>query len=388
MLRSVKYGLYGAVLAGMVAGTAAWQGVDKTVHLVVDGSPTTVHTTAGRVSGALADAGFKVGPHDIVAPAPTASVHSGSRVVLNRGRLLRLDVDGVHKDVWTTAPTVADALAQLGYSTSAFTSVSRSRRLPLSPTDIDIRTPRLVTVVHDGTKDRVATTDETVRQLLADLGVKVGAKDRVSPSPSAPVRAGMTVTVQHIGGRQQVVSKVLPYATKQQPTAALPSGTTKIVTPGRNGLAQLTYALVYIDGKLAGRTLVRTDVVTPPVTQVVQVGTGAARAAAAQGGPMAVDPGSAQAIAQRMVAARGWGNDQFSCLVSLWDKESGWRVNAANPSGAYGIPQALPGSKMASAGSDWQTNPATQITWGLGYIAGTYGTPCAAWGHSQQYNWY
>ncbi|PYY38737.1 hypothetical protein DEI89_00315 [Curtobacterium sp. MCBD17_030] len=100
------------------------------------------------------------------------------------------------------------------------------------------------------------------------------------------------------------------------------------------------------------------------------------------------DPGSAQAIGQQMVAARGWGNDQYSCLVSLWNKESGWRVNAYNPSGAYGIPQSLPGSKMASAGADWQTNPATQITWGLNYITGVYGTPCGAWAHSVSYNWY
>ncbi|MDQ1690900.1 MAG: hypothetical protein QOD87_1008, partial [Pseudonocardiales bacterium] len=72
----------------------------------------------------------------------------------------------------------------------------------------------------------------------------------------------------------------------------------------------------------------------------------------------------------------------------LWTKESGWRTDAANPSGAYGIPQALPGSKMSAAGADWQTSASTQITWGLGYIAGVYGTPCAAWAHSQATNWY
>jgi hypothetical protein len=97
--------------------------------------------------------------------------------------------------------------------------------------------------------------------------------------------------------------------------------------------------------------------------------------------------GSPKAIAQTMLAQRGWSG-QFSCLNSLWNKESGWSVSAANPSGAYGIPQALPGSKMASAGSDWQTNPATQIRWGLNYISSTYGTPCAAWAHSQANNWY
>ncbi len=106
--------------------------------------------------------------------------------------------------------------------------------------------------------------------------------------------------------------------------------------------------------------------------------------------PVAVaDPGSAKAIAADMVAARGWGSEQFDCLVALWNKESGWRVNAMNPSsGAYGIPQALPGNKMATAGADWQTNAATQITWGLGYISGRYGTPCGAWQSSVDRGWY
>lgn len=111
--------------------------------------------------------------------------------------------------------------------------------------------------------------------------------------------------------------------------------------------------------------------------------------AASTGSSAAPDPGSAQAYAAQAVAARGWGNDQFGCLVSLWNKESGWRVNANNASsGAYGIPQSLPGSKMASAGSDWATNAATQIEWGLGYISGRYGSPCGAWGHSVDVGWY
>lgn len=101
------------------------------------------------------------------------------------------------------------------------------------------------------------------------------------------------------------------------------------------------------------------------------------------------DPGTAKAIAYDMVMARGWGQSEYDCLVALWNKESGWNTFAHNKSsGAYGIPQSLPGSKMASAGADWATNPATQITWGLGYIGGRYGTPCGAWAHSQAKNWY
>jgi hypothetical protein len=85
----------------------------------------------------------------------------------------------------------------------------------------------------------------------------------------------------------------------------------------------------------------------------------------------------------------GWGQDQYECLVSLWDKESGWRYNAKNPSsGAYGIPQSLPGNKMASAGSDWKINPQTQIIWGLGYIESRYNTPCSAWSAFKKKGWY
>jgi hypothetical protein len=113
-----------------------------------------------------------------------------------------------------------------------------------------------------------------------------------------------------------------------------------------------------------------------------------ARAArASRSRPVSVRYGSPRAIARSMLAERGWSS-QFGCLDSLWSRESGWRVYASNPSGAYGIPQALPGSKMASSGSDWRTNPATQIRWGLGYISSSYGSPCAAWRHSQSYNWY
>ena len=100
-------------------------------------------------------------------------------------------------------------------------------------------------------------------------------------------------------------------------------------------------------------------------------------------------PAGAQAFAYSQFASRGWGDDQFGCLVALWNRESGWNYQAYNrSSGAYGIPQALPGSKMGSAGADWQSNAATQVMWGLGYIQGRYGTPCGAWGHSQSTGWY
>jgi hypothetical protein len=99
-------------------------------------------------------------------------------------------------------------------------------------------------------------------------------------------------------------------------------------------------------------------------------------------------PGTAQHIAYELLPSFGFSHSQFGCLDNIWSRESGWSVTAANASGAYGIPQALPGSKMASAGPDWQTNATTQIKWGLGYIKDRYGTPCDAWAFWQANGWY
>jgi hypothetical protein len=98
---------------------------------------------------------------------------------------------------------------------------------------------------------------------------------------------------------------------------------------------------------------------------------------------------SPRELGQMLAAQAGWTGSQWSCLDSLWMRESRWDPTARNTSsGAFGIPQALPGSKMASAGADWATNPATQIAWGFGYIRDRYGTPCGAWSHSEAVGWY
>lgn len=105
---------------------------------------------------------------------------------------------------------------------------------------------------------------------------------------------------------------------------------------------------------------------------------------------IASNSGANRAIGRKMAADKGWTGEQWTCLNNLWTKESGWRAVSPNKKGssAYGIPQALPGSKMATAGSDWRTNPATQIKWGLKYIDSRYGTPCGGWRHFLRKNWY
>jgi len=146
--------------------------------------------------------------------------------------------------------------------------------------------------------------------------------------------------------------------------------------PGRTGEGQT----LAVDGDYTTSTGRDAFTISEPVVEKV------AASAPAAGVP---DPGTAQAIAYAMLQSMGMGDAEYSCLVSLWDRESHWNVYASNSSsGAYGIPQALPGEKMASAGADWATNPATQITWGLSYISSRYGTPCGAWAHSEDQGWY
>jgi hypothetical protein len=148
----------------------------------------------------------------------------------------------------------------------------------------------------------------------------------------------------------------------------------------------------------AARTL--TVVAQPKLASPAQVasanpGTGSGTGSGTGGGGIVYvastppDPHTAQSIAYNMMASFGFNPvTYFGCLLDLWNRESRWVYDAENASGAYGIPQALPGSKMASAGPDWQTNPATQIRWGLGYIKALYGNPCGAWAFEEANGYY
>lgn len=172
--------------------------------------------------------------------------------------------------------------------------------------------------------------------------------------------------------------------TIEQPDFQLRTGTRRVVQAGSPGTELVSYTVTLVDGVEVGRTPGISVMVTPPTDEIVAVGSLSIPPATP------VQVGSNRALGQDLAAQLyGWGGDEWSCLDNLWARESGWSHTAENrSSGAYGIPQALPGSKMATFGADWATNPATQIKWGLSYIAGRYGTPCGAWSYFQQKNWY
>ncbi len=154
-------------------------------------------------------------------------------------------------------------------------------------------------------------------------------------------------------------------------------------------LAQARRAGVQRASALTQQQKVVADAEAVALSQARQVAAERAARDQARQGILARAQSDPRAVGRLLVADNGWGAEQFGCLDSLWTKESGWRWNANNSSsGAYGIPQSLPGSKMASVGGDWATNPVTQIKWGLQYISNRYGTPCSAWAQSRATNWY
>lgn len=259
-----------------------------------------------------------------------------------------------------------------------------------------------LTIEADGTTLEHSTRAATLAEALAEAGITLDEDDIASAALAAPVHDGMSVTIQRVQVSQVTEQVVDPHETTRVDTDSLNVGTEKVTTEGVDGVASHTYRVTMIDGEEVSREILVSAVRTERVDEVISVGTRKPAPAPAPvtstrtSSPAApapvsapVSPGSNRALGQSMAAARGWTGSQWSCLDSLWQRESGWNHLAMNPSsGAYGIPQSLPGSKMATVAGDWRTNPATQITWGMNYIAGRYGTPCGAWSHSQSVGWY
>jgi resuscitation-promoting factor RpfB len=275
--RSLKYGLCGAVLAGVVGGAVAYATAASgtPVTLTVDGHSTKFDTSASSVADVLKDKGYRVGPHDLVAPSPTTKISKGTTIVLKHGRLLHLSVDGRARTVWTTEPTVSAALSALGYPSSDFVSVSRSQRLPIaSATALTLRTPKNVQVTHDGTTQKVSTTAPTVSALLQTLNVKVGPRDLVWPGRYGPIGNDMAISVQRVTTGHFIRHRAVDFAVLKRDDNTMYTGNTKVVRSGHKGTLKLMYAVRLVDGKRSGHPhVVAKAQVVAPRAEIEKIGT-------------------------------------------------------------------------------------------------------------------
>lgn len=247
-----------------------------------------------------------------------------------------------------------------------------------------------------------------VKSVLQEGNITLEQGDSISPSLSSPVNENTVITIE--SPNSQISTQDTPIAynviTKNDPSMQV--GTEKVSVQGKDGVMQTTKLVRRTGSKVTFSNTIVSFVKTAPTNEVILIGTQAVASQSSSSASSASSSSSSQAsssssssssssigttqavgspqkIAQQMLEEHGWGAEQFTCLVELWQKESGWSVTAENPSGAYGIPQALPGSKM---GPGWQTSATVQISWGLEYIATRYGTPCGAWAHEVADNWY
>jgi uncharacterized protein YabE (DUF348 family) len=384
--RTARLAAQGLVLALVAGGTSAFAVMHKSVNVDVDGTTAQVTAFGRTVGDVLTGSGITVHPGDVVAPALTDVAVNKGDIVVRHGRSIDVVMDGQERTVWTTALTVGEAVQALGIrGDSALLSASRSE--PLGRSALRVSTQKTIHLVVDGQVIDGISSEPTVREALKEIGLVLGEGDQLSVPLDATAVDGLMVMVTRSVQSGDSATEAVPFTETDVPDPTLTTGTRKVKIPGRAGQRLVTYSTSVVGGAVVARTAVAASIIVEPVTQVVQVGT---KAVAATSTPaVVVAPGSAQDTGRQLAAARGWGDSEFTCLLSLWNHESGWRVNASNSSsGAYGIPQALPGSKMATVGADWQTNPATQITWGLNYIQGRYSTPCGAYGHWQSSGWY
>ena len=421
-----------------------------TVMLEVNGVSRPVTAWGNTVADALKVANVSVGSGDLVQPGVAETVREGDTIVVRTSKAYTVTVDGEPRTLWTTAASADSILADaapLGTTVTlaADRSASRDELTPL------VSRARNVIVNADGTTREVAVRPgQDARGILEAAGVSVHALDRVTVENDAT--GELAITVSRVTRGQATETVDIPFSETTTTSSDMFVGESQVTTTGVNGVTTWTVWQEKDGDQVLTSVPITEHSTSQPVTQVRSEGTkeatptalvaagidpkatleektesdgttsvryraklgsistkeeiaeitgeaknadqataAAAAAAAAEAGavPTTYSGEDPRSLAKPLVAAQGWSDSEYQCLVLLWNRESQWNPYAENSSsGAYGIPQALPGSKMASAGADWRTNPSTQINWGIGYIKGRYGTPCSAWAHSNAVGWY
>lgn len=378
------------LVAGAVILVAATVGgslvaLTKSVTISVDGQDRVITTLSGSVDGALDSADLVVAEHDTLVPAADQPISDGSRIVLNKGRLLNLTVDGVPTQVWTTATTVDEALAQLGRDAGDYQlSADRGREIPLDGLALTAATLHAVTIDDRGTATSVVTPAATVGALLSAQGITLGANDRVTPAvgealaegtavkivtlptvtvtdgttasapyvsdaadvagllagqgialgaedvvtpaPETPLSDGLQVSIARVSTTQVVqAEEIAQPADKKVNDSSLAKGTTTVETQGKPGSADVTYSVTTTNGVETARTEVSRTVTAEPVRSVIKVGTKSATAAASSSSAT-----SSSAAAPTSSGSSGVNWDG----IARCESTNNWSINTGN--GYYG----------------------------------------------------
>lgn len=375
-------------LIGFVGSVLADDGSSSNgQHLITiydRGVEQTIITRASTVKEALSQANITVDAADLVEPSLDQE----------------LVADHYNVNVYRARPVIVeDGSKRVRTVTAAQspTKIAEAAKMTLYPED-DTKLSRVDDVVSEGGAglkmaiDRATpftfvlygkpitdarTQATTVGDMLKEKGVVLGAKDDTSVPLESPLTSGMTVKVWRNGVQTVTLEEEIAMPIEQVKDQDRSRGFREVRTPGKPGKKQVTYEINMQNGVEVSRKVIQQVETLAPVKQVEVIG--------AKG--CGNDANANRILGHRLMLEYGFGEDQWQYLDKLWSHESGWIECKANygGSGAYGIPQALPGSKM---GPGWQEDPEVQIRWGLGYIKGRHGNPQGAYNHLQTRNWY
>jgi uncharacterized protein YabE (DUF348 family) len=265
-----------ALVVALAAGGAIVGSAHKTVALTVDGQQQEVGTLAGSVEGALDSAGITINEHDTVAPAVDTAISDGSQILVERGRLLTLTIDGQTREVWTTATTVEEALAELGQDPAAFQlSADRSRQIPTDGLAVTANTIYTATVSDGGAAAAsVQTAAKTVAEFLTAQNITLGPLDTVAPDLSTPLSSGLAVTVTRVAKTTAAEEVEVPQPADQQvEDSSLAAGSTSVTQQGTAGKDSVTYEITTTNGAVTGKTEVARTAISPAQASVIAVGT-------------------------------------------------------------------------------------------------------------------
>ena len=343
-------------------------------------------TRATNLSDAFKEADITLDPQDLVEPGLDHElVASNYDINVYRARPVTIVDGSVREKVrspYQTAPQIAQQAGITLYPEDQADVDVSTVNAGYQDVGLQVTVDRAMpfTFVLYGKTMTARTQATTVEAMLKEKDITLGANDRVSVDGSTAISPDLTVRVWREGKQTVTVDEEVGFETETIKDADRPTSYKEVKTPGTKGSRSVTYEVTVQDGQEVARTEIASLVTKEPVKQVEVVGSKL---------PTPTNPTEAQALGHQMMLDFGYGEDQWPCLYNLWMRESGWRTTAGNvSSGAYGIPQALPASKMAVYGADYLTNASVQITWGLNYIKGRYSTPCGAWDSFQAKGWY
>ncbi|HEX5770897.1 MAG TPA: ubiquitin-like domain-containing protein [Nocardioidaceae bacterium] len=273
--RRALFVLVGGVVAALVATTVGYASMSKTVTLSVDGEAGQVSTLGGTVADVLDAEGIEVGERDVVAPALDSKVNDGTRIAVRYARELQVSVDGEEKSYWVTATDVSSALDQLGLRyAGAELSVSRGAEISRDGLDLEVVTPKKITLVNGPRKARTVTVPAlTVSEALADLGIDLGERDEVKPGRDAELEDGDKLVVTKVRVVTRKVTEDVDYDTIEKADSSMFEGDSKVVRAGRDGSRSVVYRLRFENGELVVRKELRATVLSEPRDAVVRVGT-------------------------------------------------------------------------------------------------------------------